>query len=115
VRGGEPRLYGLGGGRVTPSRAFGQGFVSNATNPKMAAFFTGLLPPFAGGAHASFGALLLLALIFSSLTLLWLTAYVVVVSKAGDVLRRDRVRRALEGVTGIALVSLGVRLATERR
>jgi threonine/homoserine/homoserine lactone efflux protein len=115
IRGDEPALYRVEGALISPQRAFRQGLVSNVTNPKMAAFFTSLLPPFAGGSHASFAALLLLALIFSALTLVWLTAYVFVVAKAGDVLRRERIRRLLEGITGIALVGLGVRLATERR
>jgi threonine/homoserine/homoserine lactone efflux protein len=114
-RGREPALYGMDGARVEPGRAFRQGLISNVTNPKMAAFFTSLLPQFAGGDHASFAGLLLLALIFSSMTLVWLTAYVFVVAKAGDVFRRARIRRALEGITGIALVGLGLRLATERR
>jgi threonine/homoserine/homoserine lactone efflux protein len=114
-RGGEPALYGVDGARVEPRRAFRQGLISNVTNPKMAAFFTSLLPQFAGGDHASFAALLVLALIFSSMTLVWLTGYVFVVAKAGDVFRRPRIRRTLEGATGIALVALGLRLATERR
>lgn len=101
--------------RVGPVRAFRQGLISNATNPKMAAFFTSLLPQFAGGDRASFGALLLLALLFSAMTLVWLTAYVLVVARAGDVFRRTRVRRALEAITGTALIGLGLRLATERR
>jgi len=37
------------------------------------------------------------------------------VAKAGDALRRPRVRRAIEGVTGAALVALGIRLASEQR
>ena len=113
--GGKPALYGVNVARVAPGRAFRQGLISNVTNPKMAAFFTSLLPQFAGGDRASFGALLLLALIFSSMTLVWLTGYVFVVAKVGDIFRRERLRRALEGVTGIALVGLGLRLATERR
>ena len=49
------------------------------------------------------------------MTLVWLVGYSVVVAKAGDVLRRPRVRRALEGVTGVVLIGFGVRLATEHR
>jgi threonine/homoserine/homoserine lactone efflux protein len=37
-----------------------------------------------------------------------------VVAKAGDYLRRSKVRRALEAVTGAVLLALGLRLATER-
>ena len=97
--------------RGRPSRAFRQGLLSNLGNPKMAVFFTSLLPQFG----SSFGALLLLGLVFACMTLIWLTAYGVAASKAGDVLLRPRVRRLLDAVTGAVLVALGVRVATERR
>ncbi len=81
-------------------------------NPKMAIFFTSLLPQFA--TSPSFAALLVLGLVFCSLTLLWLTAYAFAVARAGDFLRRSRVRRALDALTGAVLVALGLRLAAER-
>jgi threonine/homoserine/homoserine lactone efflux protein len=39
----------------------------------------------------------------------------VVVARAGGVLRRPRIRRALDAVMGAALVAIGVRVAAERR
>ena len=45
----------------------------------------------------------------------WLSGYAVAVARAGEVLRRERVRRALDAVTGAVLVAFGIRLATERR
>ena len=48
------------------------------------------------------------------MTLAWLTGYAVALGKAGSVLNRPAVRRALEGVTGAFLMALGLRLATER-
>ena len=89
-----------------------QGLVSNLGNPKMAIFFTSLLPQFV--TSPSFGSLLALGLVFCSLTLIWLTAYAFAVAKAGDFLRRSRVRRALDALTGAVLVALGLRLAAER-
>ena len=100
---------------LRPRVAFRQGLISNLGNPKMAVFFTSLLPQFAGGGHGSFAALLLLGLVFCSLTLAWLSAYAVVVDKAGDVLRRPSIRRVVDGVTGTVLVGLGLRLASEHR
>lgn len=70
-----------------------------------------LLPQFA----TSFGSLLLLGLVFASLTLVWLTAYAFAVAKSGDFVRRSRVRRALHALTGAVLVGLGLRLAAESR
>jgi threonine/homoserine/homoserine lactone efflux protein len=94
--------------------ALRQGVLSNLGNPKMAVFFTSLLPQFAPHGGASFAALLLLGIAFSLLTLLWLTGYAFAVARAGAVLQRARVRRALAAVTGAVLVGLGLRLATDR-
>ena len=95
-------------GRRAPFR---QGLLSNLGNPKMAVFFTSLLPQFGA---SSFWSLLLLGATFCLMTLAWLSAYAVAVAKAGDVLRRPRVRRALDAIAGTFLVLFGVRLATDR-
>ena len=93
------------------SSPFRQGLVSNLGNPKMAVFFTSLLPQFA----ESFAGLLALGLIFCSLTLVWLSAYAFAVAKAGGLLRRPAIRRAFDAILGALLIALGVRLATDRR
>ncbi len=87
-----------------------QGVLSNLGNPKMAVFFTSLLPQFG----SSFAAMLALGLVFATLTLVWLSAYAVAVAKATHLLQRSWVRRALDAVTGLVLVALGLRVATER-
>jgi threonine/homoserine/homoserine lactone efflux protein len=99
-------------GHAPPRRRapYRQGVLSNLGNPKMAVFFTSLLPQFG----SSFGAMLALGLVFATLTLVWLTAYAVAVAKASGLLQRSAVRRALDAVTGVALVALGLRVATER-
>jgi threonine/homoserine/homoserine lactone efflux protein len=81
----------------------------------MVVFFSSLLPQFVAPGQATFARLLVLGLIFCSMTFVWLTFYAVVVARVGDFLRRDRVRRALEATTGVVLIGLGLRLATERR
>ena len=101
--------------RVASRAAFRQGFVSNLGNPKMAVFFTSLLPQFAPGGDASFAGLLALGLVFCTLTLAWLSAYAIAVGKAGDFMRRPKVRRLFDGLMGFVLVAFGLRLAAERR
>jgi threonine/homoserine/homoserine lactone efflux protein len=39
----------------------------------------------------------------------------VVVARAGDFLRRSRIRRTIDTVVGVVLVAFGVRLASEAR
>jgi threonine/homoserine/homoserine lactone efflux protein len=99
------------GRRLTVGAAFRQGILSNLGNPKMAVFFTSLLPQFTPAGDASFTALFGLGLVFCALTLSWLAGYAVVVAGAGEVLGRPRIRRVVEGVTGTVLVALGLRLA----
>jgi threonine/homoserine/homoserine lactone efflux protein len=98
------------GPRLPPAAALRQGAISNLTNPKMAVFFPALLPQFASDAPS----LLLLGLLFSTLTLAWLSAYALAVARAGDLLRRPRIRRPLEAATGAVLVAFGLRLAASR-
>jgi len=84
--------------------------LSNLGNPKMAVFFTSLLPQFA----SSFVGMLSLGLLFAALTLSWLSLYALAVARASGLLRRTGVRQALDALTGLALVALGLRVATER-
>jgi threonine/homoserine/homoserine lactone efflux protein len=101
-----------GSARLSPATAFRQGLLSDLGNPKMAVFFSSLLPQFS---DASFGSLVFLGLIFAAMTLAWLTAYAVALSMAGNFIRRRAIWRSIEAVTGAALVALGLRLASEQR
>jgi threonine/homoserine/homoserine lactone efflux protein len=105
---------GSGRPRLAATAGFRQGMLSNMGNPKMAVFFTSLLPQFAGDGGGSFAGLLALGLLFNLLTLLWLLGYAVAVARAGDVLRRPSVQRVVDGITGTVLVAFGIRLASER-
>jgi threonine/homoserine/homoserine lactone efflux protein len=94
-------------------RAYRQGVVSNLGNPKMAAFFTSLLPQFVPNHHTTFAMLFSLGVIFAVLTLSWLTLYVTVAGVFRRILSRARVRQWIEGVTGTVLIALGIRVAIE--
>ena len=102
-------------GQRAPFVAFRQGVISNLGNPKMAVFFTSLLPQFTLRGEASFLPLLLLGLVFCTMTFAWLTGYAVVVARAGDFLRRPGIRRTIDGLFGTVLIAFGVRVATEHR
>jgi threonine/homoserine/homoserine lactone efflux protein len=93
---------------------FRQGLVSNLLNPKIAVFFTGLLPQFVGS-HGSAADLLLLGLLFNALGVAWLTSYALLAARGRNVLSRPAVKRTLDRATGIVLIGLGARLALERR
>lgn len=104
-------LEGRGGGL----RFYRQGLLSNLGNPKMVIFFSSLLPQFVTPGPLAFAGLVVLGLVFCGMTFIWLSGYAVVVARVGDVLRRDRIRRAMEATTGLVLVGLGLRIATNPR
>src|SRR6266540_3444495 len=60
----RPALGVRSGRTLRRATAFRQGAISNLGNPKMAVFFTSLLPQFAPPGHASFAVLLGLGLMF---------------------------------------------------
>jgi threonine/homoserine/homoserine lactone efflux protein len=106
----QPAARGL-----QPRQAYMQGVVSDLSNPKIAAFFSSMLPQFAPAGAADFVGLAALGLLFSTMTLLWLTGYALATARMADALRRPRIRRTLDGVTGVTLIGLGVKLAAEER
>jgi RhtB (resistance to homoserine/threonine) family protein len=102
-------------GGTRSGSAFRQGLLCNLLNPKAGIFFTALLPQFVSPQDPALAVSLLLTAIAAVTSLMWLTVYATLVPRAGDVLRRPPVRRALDRVTGTVLIGLGVRLALSRR
>ena len=101
--------------RLRPGVALRQGLLNDLGNPKIAVFFTTLLPQFAPAHGPAFATLLAFGLLFCAMTFAWLCVYSAVVARAGRVLRRPRVRRVVDAVMGAALVAVVVRVAVERR
>jgi threonine/homoserine/homoserine lactone efflux protein len=97
---------------LSPARALRQGTLSNLGNPKMAVFFASLLPQFAPEGGASFAVLLALGFLFCVMTFAWLSFYAAAVARLGRLLTGGA-RRAFDAVTGVVLVALGLRLATD--
>lgn len=111
-------LGGRDAGRASPlgsARAFSQGVINDLANPKMAVFFASVLPQFAPQGQGMLSHLILLGLVFSLLTLAWLALYACVVASAGALLRGSRLRRAIDGIAGAALLGFGLRVATAER
>ncbi|MFD8148365.1 LysE family translocator [Streptomyces sp. NPDC059708] len=103
---------GADGGRRERGGAWRTGLVNNALNPKIAVFYTGLLPTLAPPGLRPAAGMALLVLVHVLLTLAWLGTYVYVLSRARRFFARPRVRRAMDRVTGVVLIGFGVRVAT---
>lgn len=104
-----------GSRRLDPPSGFRQGLLSNLANPKIAVFLTSFIPQFVSPGQSVFLNSLVLGAIFNLLGVVWLVTFALFVSRAGELLRRPKVKTALDRLTGCVLVGFGVRLATERR
>ncbi|MFF7901721.1 LysE family translocator [Streptomyces sp. NPDC088817] len=87
------------------------GLVSNALNPKIAVFYSGLLPTLAPPRMPAAWAMTLLVLLHVTLTLIWLGGCAVLLPRAGGVLERPGVRRVLGRTTGVVLIGLAAVVA----
>jgi threonine/homoserine/homoserine lactone efflux protein len=102
-------------GDSSVGQALVQGLLSNVLNPKVALFYLTLLPQFIRPGDPVLARSLLLASIHVVVGLTWLFIYTYFLGRLVRTLRRPRVRRALEGITGALLIAFGARLAWDRR
>jgi RhtB (resistance to homoserine/threonine) family protein len=95
--------------------SFRRGLTSNLLNPKVGVFYTTLVPQVVDpGDPAAFVAIVL-GVAHALMGIIWLGFLAAAVDRAAGVLRRPRVRRTLEGLSGAVLIGFGVRVAAEPR
>jgi threonine/homoserine/homoserine lactone efflux protein len=82
----------------TPRRPFRQGLLTNLFNPKTALFYTTFRPQFIRPGDPVLLLSVAMATVHIALGIVWLSAYL---------------RRALDALTGVVLVALGIRVAAD--
>ena len=108
---------GGGASRRAPSMrtAYLQGLISTVLNPKPALLYLTFLPQFVDESRPVLPQIVFLAGIHIVMGVIWLTFYAHVIARAHRTLTRSDVKRWLEGATGVVLIGLGLRVATEPR
>ncbi|MEU4797714.1 LysE family translocator [Streptomyces sp. NPDC023327] len=104
---------GVGDEPVVRGGGLREGFLTNALNPKAAITFLSVLPQFVPDGSPVLPRTLLLGAVVVVFALLWFPVVALLVDRLGPWLRRPRVSRAVEGVTGAALGALGLVLLLE--
>ncbi|MER7878452.1 LysE family translocator [Streptomyces solisilvae] len=90
------------------------GLVSNIFNPKIAVFYTGLLPTLAPPGLSPHICMALLVLIHVMLTAVWLGSYVMLLAKARAFFQKPSVRRVMDWITGVVLIGFGLKVAATK-
>jgi threonine/homoserine/homoserine lactone efflux protein len=91
--------------------AYRQGLLSNLLNPKIALLFLTLIPQFVSRDEPALATTAVLAVAFIGMAVLWWRVFSLAVGALGRVLARERVRTAIERLTGAVLIALGLRVA----
>jgi RhtB (resistance to homoserine/threonine) family protein len=101
-------------GNKTIALSFRDGFLTNLLNPKVAIFYLAFLPQFLRPGDPVFAKSILLASIHAAQGLVWLGFLSFALAQAGALIQNASFRRWLEGISGVVLIGLGVRLALEK-
>jgi threonine/homoserine/homoserine lactone efflux protein len=90
-----------------------QGMVTNLLNPKIAAFYVGVLPVLVPAAAPHALTMAGLVVVHQVLGIVWLTLVAALVARGRNVLSRPAARRWLDRVTGVVLLGFAGRLALD--
>ena len=107
--------------KVAPARrkrtlvkAFGEGFLTNALNPKVSMFYLAAFPQFIPAAEGALAGATLLVVIHSAINALWFGAMILLLSRVSEAAQKPTFQRWLKGITGVVFMGFGLKLATLR-
>jgi threonine/homoserine/homoserine lactone efflux protein len=95
--------------------AFTTGLLTNLLNPKVGVFYVSFLPQFVPEGVAVAPYILLLGAIHAALGLAWFTSLILATRPLANFLRRPRVVRSCDRLTGGMFIAFGVGLALQSR
>lgn len=106
---------------VTPARrrrhlltAYGEGFLTNALNPKVSMFYLAAFPQFIAPGVTTPASAFLLVFVHSMINLVWFGAMVLLFARLTRLARGGRFQRWLKGITGVVFLGFGAKLAAYR-
>lgn len=104
--------------RVAPARrrrnltkAFVEGFLTNALNPKVSMFYLAAFPQFMPLGEGAVQGAFLLVCVHALLNLVWFAAMVLLFARLVKAARSGRFQRWLKAVTGVIFLGFGAKLA----
>ncbi|WP_299476543.1 LysE family translocator [uncultured Roseibium sp.] len=100
--------------RRTMVRAFGEGFLTNALNPKVSMFYLAAFPQFIPAGEGAVAAAFSLVGIHALINVLWFGAMVLLLARLSTAAGNPSFQRWLKGVTGLVFMGFGLKLATLR-
>lgn len=109
-----PQQATRSGGRRGWLKAFGEGFLTNALNPKVSMFYLAAFPQFIPAGEGAVTAAFFLVFLHTVLNVLWFGAMVLLFARLSSGLRSGAFRRFIKALTGTVFVAFGAKLALLR-
>ncbi|MGG0465108.1 LysE family translocator [Priestia aryabhattai] len=94
--------------------SFKQGFLTNLLNPKIAVFFLTFLPQFVNPGSHTFMPFLILGITYIVLTVMWYLFYIYLLNQISAFMKKPKIQKVIEGITGTILIGFGIKLALEK-
>src|SRR3954454_2507964 len=117
---GVQALHGRGpqdgeAGDRSARTAYGTGLMTSFANPKLAVFFIALFPQFVPDGSSVLPTTVAMATLLVAVDLVYFSLLAFVVARAHHAVVSSKLARRVERLTGAVMISLGVRVALERR
>ncbi len=94
--------------------AYGEGFLTNALNPKVSIFYLAAFPQFIPVGEGAITSAFMLVCVHASINVIWFSAMIILLSRLTGVARSGSFQRALKAVTGSVFIAFGIKLAMFR-
>ena len=99
---------------ASAAKRYREGLLTNALNPKIAVFYFAVLPQFIKAGDPVLLKSLLMTFCHYVMGMIWLGGIAICAGQLRSILVRPRVKATLEGVSGLAMIGFGARLALAR-
>lgn len=107
VKSGVSRRKGM-------TTAIGEGFLTNALNPKVSMFYLAAFPQFIPTGAGAIESAFFLVVIHSAINAIWFSMMVMLLARFSVATGSKKFRKWLKRITGIVFIGFGVKLATLR-
>ncbi|UKV16286.1 LysE family translocator [Thalassospiraceae bacterium SW-3-3] len=94
--------------------AYGEGFLTNALNPKVSIFYLAAFPQFIPVGEGAITSAFMLVCVHASINIIWFSTMIILLSRLTGMARNGSFQRALKAVTGSVFIALGIKLAMFR-
>ncbi|SOB92632.1 LysE family translocator [Thalassospira xiamenensis] len=94
--------------------AYGEGFLTNALNPKVSIFYLAAFPQFIPVGDGAITSAFMLVCVHASINIIWFSTMIILLSRLTGMARNGSFQRALKAVTGSVFIAFGIKLAMFR-